>query len=180
LSVVVEVVDRTGSGQAQGPVIELVEAILDAEGVAGTVTVAFVDEKTIAELNGRYRGLSEPTDVLSFSYAEDDARWPDLQDSDAAADGIYRDGIRAEGILRGGTSLPDLGEVVVCPAVVRRYSDEDDGDPDRQLGWTIMHGVLHLVGYDHERDSGEMRERERVLLGDLDREVRAASLGADN
>ena len=153
-------VDRAGSGPAQGPVIDLVEAVLDAEGVAGMVTVAFLDEEAIAELNGRYRGLDEPTDVLSFSSAEDS--WPDQQDADAVAEPVR-----------------DLGEVVVCPAVVRRYAEEEDGDPERQMGWTLMHGVLHLVGYDHERDDGEMRERERVLLGDLDREVRAVSLGAD-
>ncbi len=140
--------------------IDLVEAVLDAEGVAGMVTVAFVGEEAIAELNTRYRGLDEPTDVLSFSSAADDA-WPDQQDSDAVAEPVR-----------------DLGEMVVCPAVVRRYAEED-GDPERQLGWTLMHGVLHLVGYDHERDDGEMRERERVLLGDLDQEVRAVSLGAD-
>jgi ssRNA-specific RNase YbeY (16S rRNA maturation enzyme) len=41
------------------------------------------------------------------------------------------------------------------------------------VGWTIQHGVLHLLGYDHENDSGEMRAREQVLLGELDRQVRA-------
>jgi probable rRNA maturation factor len=175
----VEVVDRTGSGQAQTPVVDLVEAVLDAEGVAGMVVVAFVDEGAIAELNARYRGLNEPTDVLSFSYSEDEAYWPDQKDSGASIERASPGHMLAERGASGDAAVLDLGEVVVCPAVVRRYSEEGDGDPDRQLGWTIMHGVLHLVGYDHERDDGEMRERERVLLGDLDREVRAVSFGAE-
>jgi probable rRNA maturation factor len=169
LSVVVDVVDQTGSGQAQGPVVGLVEAILNAEGVSGAVAVAFVDEAAIAELNGRYRGLNQPTDVLSFNYAGDDARWPDRPGPDAGA----------EVSLFGDKRLDDLGEVIVCPAVVLRYSEEEGGDPGRQLAWTLMHGVLHLVGYDHEQDNGEMRGREQTLLGELDRLVQAVSLGAD-
>jgi probable rRNA maturation factor len=169
LAVVVDVIDQTGWGQAQGPVIDLVEAVLNAEDVAGAVAVAFVDEATMAELNGRYRGLNEPTDVLSFNYAEDDAHWP----------GRLGPGPGAEGSVSGDKSLVDLGEVVVCPAVVFRYSEDEGGDLGRQMAWTLMHGVLHLVGYDHEQDNGEMRRREQVLLEELDRLVRAVSLGAD-
>ena len=44
-----------------------------------------------------------------------------------------------------------------------------------QLAWTLVHGVLHLVGYDHEKDDGEMRRRERVLLKDLKPLVQAFS-----
>jgi probable rRNA maturation factor len=150
----VEVIDQTGTQHPPGPVADLVEAVLEAEGVAGAIVVAFVDDRTMAELNGRYRGIEEPTDVLSFRYADEGGEWPDRavvqQDNDVEP---YR-----------ADTAPDLGEVVVCLGVVRRYAEDDGIDAGRQLAWTVVHGVLHLVGYDHEHDSGEMREREQVLL----------------
>jgi probable rRNA maturation factor len=152
VSVAVEVFDQAGLGQVQGPVIDLVRAVLDAEGASGTVVVAFLGEQAITELNGRYLGRNEPTDVLSFRYADDAADWP-------------------------GT--PDLGEVAVCPAVVERYAQAEGGDPGAQLGWALVHGALHLAGYDHERDDGEMRRREQVLLRGLDHLVKAVASGAD-
>ncbi len=135
----VEVVDHTGLRVAQDPIANLVRAVLEAEGVAGNVVVAFVDEAAITGLNARFRDVTEPTDVLSFCYADGE------------------------------------GEVVVCPAVVRRYAEEDGADPGNRLAWTVLHGTLHLLGYDHERDRGEMRQRERELLEKLDPSVAAVS-----
>jgi probable rRNA maturation factor len=156
VSVAVEVVTWPGLEQVRGPVRDLVKAVLEAEGCPGAVVVAFLDEEGISELNGRFCGLSQPTDVLSFRQADTDFEWPDPT----------------------GESHRDLGEVVVCPAVVRRYALEEGGDPETQLGWTLVHGALHLVGYDHERDGGEMRAREQALLKELDLRVRAVAVAA--
>lgn len=139
MSVEVEVVDQTGLDLAAGAIADLAAAVLEAEGISGSITVAFVDEHAIELLNTRYRGLSEPTDVLSFRYADEPVDW-------------------------AGDPAPELGEVVLCPAVVRRYAIEEAVPVSRQFGWTLIHGVLHLVGYDHEKDNGEMREREQHLL----------------
>lgn len=155
MSVAVEIVDQTGLGQIEGPVSELAKAVLEMEGVQGAAVVAFVDEEAMIRLNGRYRGLEEATDVLAFRYADDEAGWPDREASS------------------------DLGEVIVCLAVVRRYADEERGAASRQLGWTLIHGVLHLVGYDHERDDGQMRGREQELLTRLGHLVEAISLRGD-
>lgn len=149
----VEVVTGPELELVRGPVHDLVKAALEAEGVSGAAVVACVDEARITELNGRFRGLGEPTDVLCFRQADAECEWP---------------GPTGEGEA-------ELGEVVVCPAVVARYAREEGGNPDTQLGWTLIHGVLHLVGYDHETDAGEMRAREQVLLRELDRQVRAVS-----
>ena len=62
------------------------------------------------------------------------------------------------------SACPLLGEVVICPALVRRYAAEAGTTSGYQLGWTVVHGMLHLLGYDHEQDRGEMRPREQVLL----------------
>ena len=147
MSAPVEVVDHVGMGRARGPVVEFAAAVLEAEHCVGGVVIAFVDEGSIRSLNERYRGLDEPTDVLSFRDA-DGEDW-----SSAGVD--------------GGEPAIDLGEVAVCPAVVRRYAAEENGDPRRQLAWTLIHGLLHLVGYDHETDDGEMRRREQELLEEL-------------
>ncbi len=144
----IEVVDRVGMGRLiQGPVTDLAEAVLEAEGCAGAVTIAFVDELQMTHLNGCYRGLDEPTDVLSFRDA---------------------DGESWAGSVAGEAEMEsDLGEIAVCPSVVSRYAVEEGADPRRQMGWTLIHGLLHLAGYDHETDDGEMRRREQELLAAL-------------
>jgi probable rRNA maturation factor len=155
VSVKVEVALQPGQSKVRGPVRDLVKAVLAAERASGLVAVAFVDDIDIAELNARFRGVDSSTDVLSFRQADSSVDWPDH--------------------TKGGET--DLGEVVVCPAVVARYALEEGGSPETQLGWTVLHGVLHLLGYDHEKDNGEMREREEVLLSELDRQVRAVCKG---
>lgn len=174
----VEVVDQAGLGLDEALVISLVEAVLEAENVGGTVVVVFVDEPTIAALNEQYRALSESTDVLSFRYADAEANpgafWPE---ESGAASGEEA-AMAASGPPSAGPTL-DLGEVIVCPAVVQRYARSDGVDPGQQLAWTLVHGTLHLVGYDHERDEGEMREREKALLKGFDPLVRAISFPAN-
>ena len=146
-----------GLAALEAPVAGLVRATLEAEDVGGAVVVAFVDEETIAVLNGRYRGISGPTDVLSFRYAGEAGARPALSAWPGEEEGSPR------------------GEIAVCPAVVRRYSEEEGDDPGRRLAWTIVHGVLHLVGYDHETDHGEMRLREQELLLEMDESVLAVA-----
>ena len=154
MTVAVEVIDDTGLVADQEAVTALVEAVLDAEGAAGEVAVAFVDEASIAELNGRYRESNVPTDVLAFDYAAEPG-WPAEEGNGGAA-----------------------GEVVVCPQVVIRYAGEEGRDPAAQLGWTLIHGTLHLAGYDHETDRGEMREREQRLLEQFGGLVRLLSVAS--
>jgi probable rRNA maturation factor len=143
VSTIVEVVDHVGLGLPPGPVSDLVAAVLESEGISGAVVVAFVDERVIEGLNAEYRGQPEPTDVLSFRYGDEPSGWT-------------------------GPVEAEAGEIVVCPAVVRRYAIEDGLSEIRQLGWTLIHGALHLVGYDHEKDQGEMRAREQTLLEHLE------------
>ena len=97
----------------------------------------------MAELNERYRSLAEPTDVLSFSDAGvDDEDWPEPDDLEQE---------------------PFLGDVVICPAVASRNATEDGITLDMELRRLIIHGILHLMGYDHENDQGQMRAREEAL-----------------
>jgi rRNA maturation RNase YbeY len=128
-----------------------------AERASGTVVIAFVDESEIAGLNACYRGLDEPTDVLSFSYIDADGEWPVQLSAPPGVDVDISDDDR----------LPDLGEVVVCPAVVLRYALEDGDDP-AAIGVAVLHGVY--ISWDMITNT-TMRDARawQALLGELDR-----------
>jgi probable rRNA maturation factor len=159
VSVVVDVFDETDLGVPTDGVAELVRAVLELEGAQGTLVVAFVEEDAIKDLNDRDRGLPEPTDVLSYCARDEEADWP--------------------GPFPEGDASLELGEVIVCPALTRLYAEEGGREPGGQLAWTIIHGVLHVLGYDHEEDEGEMRRREQALLEELRPLTSALCLPAD-
>lgn len=165
-----EIVDETGIGCSEAAVIEVVRKVLENEDVEGAVAIVCVDEDSMTELNGRYRGVYEPTDVLSFAYTGD-SDWPQLPSPQVPREHAHAD--------EGDGALTDLGEVIICPAVVRRYAEEDGREAGLQLGWSVVHGVLHLLGHDHDRDRGEMRRREQELLGELGPAMSALSSSGD-
>jgi len=144
----VEVVHESGAPISRTGLTELAEAVLESEGCNGALTIVVVGEDLMTDLNLRYRGAEGPTDVLSFTEMDHRDAWP---------------AIGHDAKQRRGECSP-LGEMVICPAVVRAYAEEDGVTPAYQLGWTVVHGTLHLLGYDHETDKGEMRSRETVLL----------------
>ncbi|MEM9202602.1 MAG: rRNA maturation RNase YbeY [Actinomycetota bacterium] len=113
--------------------------------LAGECNLLFVDEATIHELNAEHRGKDKPTDVLSFPLDGADASHPD-----------------------------DLiGDIVVCPVVAAanaaEHAGQDDhrGTLDDELALLVVHGVLHLLGHDHEDDdeADVMEALEQALLG---------------
>jgi probable rRNA maturation factor len=121
------------------------------------MSLLFVDTQTIAELNERFLGVSGPTDVLSFPMDEElppTGRQPD-------------EGGRGPGAPTDGGDPPVLlGDVVVCPAVARRQAAERSVPADEELALLVVHGVLHLLDYDHAEpdETLVMRRREQELL----------------
>jgi probable rRNA maturation factor len=113
-----------------------------AEGVRGEVTVRVVDAEEGAELNSRYRGKQGPTNVLSFA---------------------------AEAPAEAAGELLPVGDVVICAEVVEREAREQGKQPAAHWAHMVVHGVLHLQGYDHEKihDASIMEARERELLAGL-------------
>jgi probable rRNA maturation factor len=103
------------------------------------VSVAFVSDRHVRALNRRYRGIDRATDVLSFA-AEKSRPTP------------YA--------LR---PTPFLGDIVIARGVARRQAR--DAGHSELTEWRVLalHGLLHLLGYDHERDDGRMRTMERRL-----------------
>ena len=137
----------------------LARLVLDSERVAPDVHVAlvFVDEEAMAQLNERFLGQPGPTDVLAFPIDDD------VPESGRAPDR----GGKGPGSAGEPTEPPVLlGDVYVCPAVAVRQATERSIDLDAELALLVVHGLLHLLDYDHsEPDETEaMQARERELL----------------
>lgn len=117
-----------------------VEQALPAENAAAELTVRIVDEAEITALNRQYRGKDGPTNVLSFPY---------------------------EGIPGMTSNL--LGDIVVCAPVVAGESVAQDKPLEAHWAHMVIHGVLHLLGYDHhkEGDASRMEVTEIALLAGL-------------
>ena len=105
---------------------------------SAVVNVIVIDDRSIRRLNRRYRGKDKPTDVLSFSY--------------------YEDGPRARGRV--------IGEVFVSHQALARDARRLDVAPEHLALRIVVHGFLHVLGYDHETDADatRMERRERALL----------------
>jgi probable rRNA maturation factor len=137
---------------------ELARHVLAARGVKGDteVSLLFVDEEAMAALNQQFLGKAGPTDVLSFPIEDEPGptgRSPDLGGSGPGSS-------PEEGAL----SL--LGDVVICPAVASRNAMEHGGSLDDEVALLVVHGLLHLLGMDHENDAEaeHMEALEQQLL----------------
>lgn len=140
--------------------VRLAEAVLQDEGVRGDaeLSVLFVDEASIAELNSRFLGKEGPTDVLAFPIDEEPADSGRSPDSGGTGPGFATD--------RDDDAPSLLGDVVICPSVARRNAPEHAGTYDDELALLVVHGVLHLLGMDHmdDEEAEAMEARERELL----------------
>lgn len=113
---------------------------LEAREEAAELTVRIVDEAESAALNGRWRGIDRPTNVLSFPAG-------------------------------GNPVMPQLlGDVVICAPVVAREAVEQGKPAEAHWAHMVIHGVLHLQGYDHieARDAAVMEPLEIRKLKELD------------
>lgn len=151
--------------------MRLAAQVLTDEGIEGIhggsveMSLLFVDEASIAELNRQHLGQEGPTDVLSFPIDEvmsaSSGRYPDNSPTGPTFDDDDPD-----------DDLPTmLGDVLICPAVAARQASEHhgehhDGSVDDELALLVVHGILHLIGHDHAEpeEAARMRAREVALL----------------
>ena len=131
-----------------GWVKKIIRQILKAEGVAPPyeVSLVFTDSEMVKQLNRDYRGVDETTDVLAFSMLPQ-----------KGADSSFS--LPPDGVTR-------LGEVIISYPQAAEQAREQGHSPETELALLVIHGILHLLGYDHEEpeEESEMRERERELL----------------
>ncbi len=131
----------------------LAELVVSEEGYPETTEVAIllVSEEEIAGYNRRFLDRDGPTDVLAFP---------------------------VETLIPG--VVPDLdphgppliaGDVIIAPAYVHRQAESFDVTPEEEMALMVTHGILHLLGYDHENDEDaeHMEQRERDLLAKVGR-----------
>jgi len=126
------------------------DAVAPAESV--DVSVAFVGPARIRQLNKTYRKHDTVTDVLSFG---EDESCGDECDCDCGCD------------CQKSSSPLYLGELVICLSQVKKDAKESKVSVDYELAWVVVHGVLHLLGYDHEVSPAEaqkMRQKEESYL----------------
>jgi len=123
-------------------------------------SVCFVTDAQIAKWNAAYRGKNKPTDVLSFP----------IDDGARRKKGNVRAAMHeSQGLKHSSfTSLTSyLGDIAIAPAVARRNARLYGRTLDQELRILILHGILHLMGYDHETDTGQMDRREKRLRRSL-------------
>src|SRR5580704_10458874 len=131
---------------ARRPLESFLRRAQEAVGFQGAgVTVCLVSDAEIARLNETFRKKKGPTDVLSFPAV------------------VRRRPVR----LRRGSSRAKageyLGDIAISPSTARRYAKKNRRTLSSELQVLILHGVLHLLGYDHETDHGQMDKIEQKL-----------------
>lgn len=169
---VVEVVNGTRTAVDEELVARLVARVLEEEGVRGAeVDVTFVGERRMRNLNREHRGRDEVTDVLSFPLEEWEAEeGGDSGDGPGARAVVTASlapdlGEVAEAALAGEGGPPLLlGDVVICVRRALRQAGQDDLPPSLEVAVLLAHGILHLLGYDHETDAGQMALRQAEVL----------------
>jgi probable rRNA maturation factor len=110
------------------------------------VSIVLVDDEQIHQLNQQYRGQDRPTDVLSFAITETSEEEPGYEQPEEAE------------VL--------LGDIVISLETALRQSQEYGHTLARELGYLAVHGMLHLLGYDHEDEAARtaMRAAEEKVL----------------
>ncbi len=118
---------------------ELAKKVIRGEGLKGEINVVFCDDDYIRTLNKTYRGRDTPTDVLSFSFKEGE---------------------------RGFRSKL-LGDVYVSVDRAMAQAKSAGHSLDKELRLLVVHGLLHLAGYDHscEKEALQMKRKEEEYLG---------------
>ncbi len=109
------------------------------------ISVTIVDNDTIHEINKTYRGIDRPTDVISFAFLDDDEN-------------------RDENLNKEG--LIDLGEIYISLPKAIEQAEDYGHSLERELDFLFVHGLLHLLGYDHmnEEDEKEMFSLQETIL----------------
>jgi probable rRNA maturation factor len=124
------------------------------------ITIALVSDPAIARMNEAYRHKKGPTDVLSFPSDATPRRTRVKAHREGTTSVVPRNGTR-EGAL--APEAHSLGDIAISPATARRNAKKFGRTLPIELQILILHGVLHLLGYDHETDNGQMTRVENRL-----------------
>lgn len=137
-----ELIDEVNLRNIVQRVLELEKAPSPCE-----MSIVITDSKTIHELNRNYRGIDSPTDVLSFCLANEEEK-------------------ESSPFILPPDDTTHLGEVIISYPQAIEQATAQEHPVDRELAILLIHGVLHLLGYDHEQldNEVEMQTLEKYLL----------------
>lgn len=135
----------------------IIEVVLTTENMPPNVEISLVitGQERIQELNRTYRGKDQPTDVLSFAMAEEK-----VEEEPVAFIGP------PDGLIH-------LGEVIISYPQAQLQATESQHSLKKEMAALIVHGILHILGYDHEKEEMEpaMKAKESQILEDLAKEL---------
>ena len=117
--------------------LEDISEVLLKEFQSREIDIIICNNQTIQQYNQEYRGKDKPTDVLSFPI---------------------------DGNMIIGINTMPLGSIIISADFVKDKAKEFGHTYDDELNLLFIHGMLHLLGFDHETDSGEMRKREAEII----------------
>ena len=148
------IIDQTQTGISRYH-HDLVASVIDFAGQAlalpddTEMSITFVNNDDIQRYNREYRGVDKPTDVISFAIEEGD----DVFEQIAAVDDIAK----------------NIGDIIVSVDVIATQAEYLGHSYERELGFLVVHGFLHLNGYDHmlgDAEEKEMFDLQRKILDD--------------
>ena len=146
-NIAIQVIPRFRAEVDEGSLRRLAAEVLRQEGGGGETELSLIitDDEAICELNRRFRGVDGPTDVLAFSVGAE------------------------ENFVGAPESPPYLGDVVVSYQQALAQAEELGHAVAEELKLLAIHGILHLLGYDHQEGTAawKMREREEHILRSL-------------
>ena len=126
----------------------------------GEASIFITDDENIKNLNEKYRGLDEVTDVLSFSNQHEGEYYGSEEDG--------RIGLSSEEFIIPADFTDQIGEVVISLPQVERQALENNVEISQELKFLVVHGFLHLLGYDHveTEDRKEMESLETEIMAE--------------
>ncbi len=148
----IEINNLTANSVDENSVKKIIEQVLQGEGIKDEteLSIAFVGQGRIREVNKRYRGKNRATDVLSFPESK----------------------VLMEKFKIGPTEkIPGLGEMIICLREVKKNANKIELAFEKELAKVVIHGVLHLLGYDHEKSEQEeieMQKKENYYLSQVE------------
>lgn len=124
---------------------KIINKALEMEHVKNaTFSIVFIDDDTMHEMNKKYRGIDRTTDVLSFAFEDNE---------------------KIEYNIR------ELGEIFVSIPKMKEQAKEYGHSETRELSFLVVHGILHLLGYDHtlgEKEEKEMFRKQELVLNEFE------------
>ena len=146
----VQIFDEFEDVVSESHVLEAVSAAMESESCEPHthVSVVIADDEVVRELNREHRGLDENTDVLSFSFTHEGQYYGEEERSahENDVDFVLPPG-EDEGVA--------LGEIIISYPQTCLQADQAGHPAERELTILLVHGVLHLLGYDHEEPNDE-------------------------